>query len=35
MEDIRLPKCVMFVELMGSAGCVDGKKKEWVSAFPK
>ena len=27
MEDTRLPKCVMFGELVGSAGCVERKKK--------
>ena len=29
MEDTRLPKCVMFGELVGSAGCVEGQEKEW------
>ena len=30
MEDTRLPKCVMFRELIGYAGCVGGKEKsEW------
>ena len=30
MEDTRLPKCVMFGELVGGAGCVeDHKKSEW------
>ena len=30
MEDTRLPKNVMFGELVGGAGCVGGrKKKEW------
>ena len=28
MEDTRLPKCVMFVELVGGAGCVEGQGKE-------
>ena len=27
MEDTRLPKCVMFGELVGSAGCVGGQEK--------
>ena len=27
MEDIRLPKCVMFGELEGGVGCVGGRKK--------
>ena len=30
MEDMRLPKCVMFGELVGGAGCVGVRKKsEW------
>ena len=33
MEDKRLPKCVMFGELVGSAGCVGGQKKEWMGCF--
>ena len=33
MEDTRLPKCVMFGELVGSAGCVGGKEKEWMGCF--
>ena len=33
MEDTRLPKCVMFGELVGRAGCVGGKKKEWMRCF--
>ena len=28
MEDTRLPKCVMFVELVGGAGCVGGQEKD-------
>ena len=27
MEDTRLPKCVMFGELVGGAGCVGNKEK--------
>ena len=27
MEDTRLPKCVMFVEMAGDAGCVGGQEK--------
>ena len=27
MEDTSLPKCVMFVELVGGMGCVGGRKK--------
>ena len=32
-EDTRLPKCVMFGELVGSAGCVGGQEKEWMGCF--
>ena len=32
-EDTRLPKCVVFVELTGGAGCVGGQKKEWMGCF--
>ena len=28
MEDTRLPKCVMFRELVGGAGCVGGQEKD-------
>ena len=28
MEDTRLPKCVMFGELVGGVGCMGGQKKE-------
>ena len=28
MDDTRLPKCVMFGELVGGAGCVRGHEKE-------
>ena len=31
--DTRLPKCVMFGELVGGAGCVGGQEKEWVGCF--
>ena len=34
MEDTRLPKCVMFGEMVGGAGCVGGKEKEWMRCFP-
>ena len=27
MEDTRLPKCVLFEELVGDAGCVGGQGK--------
>ena len=33
MEDTRLPKCVMFGELVGSAGCVGGHEKVWTEYF--
>ena len=33
MEDTRLPKCVMFGEIMGGAGCVGGHEKEWMGCF--
>ena len=33
MEDTRLPKCLMFAELVGGAGCVEGQEKEWMRCF--
>ena len=33
MEDTRLPKCVMFRELVEGAGCVGGKEKESMGCF--
>ena len=33
MEDTRLPKCVMFGEMVGGAGCVGGQDKEWMGCF--
>ena len=33
MEDTRLPKCVMFGELVGGAGCVGSQKKEGMGCF--
>ena len=33
MEDRRLPKCVMFGELVGGAGCMGGQEKEWMGCF--
>ena len=33
MEDARLPKCVMFGELVRGAGCVEGQEKEWMGCF--
>ena len=33
MEDTRLPKCVMFGEMVGGAGRVEGQEKEWMGCF--
>ena len=33
MEDTGLPKCVMFGELVGGAGCVGGQEKERMGCF--
>ena len=33
MEDTRLPKYVMFGEMVGGAGCVGGQEKEWINYF--
>ena len=33
MEDTRLPKCVMFEELVGGASCVGGQEKELMGCF--
>ena len=33
MEDTRLPKCVMFVEMVGGAGCVAGLEKVRMGCF--
>ena len=33
MEDTRLPKCVMFEDLMGDAACAGGQEKEWMGCF--
>ena len=33
MEDTRLPKCLMFGELVGGAGCVGGQEKEWMGCY--
>ena len=30
VEDMRLPKCVTFEELVGGTVCVGGKEKEWM-----
>ena len=32
-EDTRLPKCVMFGELVRGAGCVGGQENEWMGCF--
>ena len=32
-EDSKLPKCVMFGELVGGAGCVRGQENEWMGCF--
>ena len=33
MKDTKLPKHVMFGEMVGGAGCVGGLKKEWIGCF--
>ena len=33
MENTRLPKCVVFGEMVGGAGCVRGQEKEWMRCF--
>ena len=33
MEDTRLPKCVMFGEMVGGVGCVGGQEKECMGCF--
>ena len=33
MKDTRLPKCVMFGELVGGADCVGGQGKEWMGCI--
>ena len=33
MEDTRLPKCVMFGEMVGGAGCVGGQEKKLMGFF--
>ena len=33
MEDTRLPKCMMFGEMVGGVGCVWGQEKEWMGCF--
>ena len=33
MKDMRLPKCVIFGELVGAAGCVEEQGKEWMGCL--
>ena len=33
MENTRLPKLMMFGEVVGRAGCVRGQEKEWMGYF--
>ena len=33
MEDTRLPKCVMFGEMVEGGGCVGGHEKGWMGCF--
>ena len=33
MEDTRLTKCVMFGEMVGGVGCVEGQGKKWMRCF--
>ena len=33
MENTKLPKCVMFGELVGGAGCVGGQEKKWMGCL--
>ena len=33
MEDTRLSKCVMFIEMVGGAGSMGGQNKEWMGCF--
>ena len=33
MEDTRLPKYVMFGELLRGVGCVGGQEKQWMGCF--
>ena len=35
MEDTRLPKGVMFGEMVGGAGCGGGQEKEWMGCLKK
>ena len=33
IEHTRLPKCVMFGEMVGGTGCVGSQQKEWMGCF--
>ncbi|CAN0122581.1 unnamed protein product [Ascophyllum nodosum] len=33
MEDTRLPKCVMFGQVVVGAGCVGGQEIEWMGCL--
>ena len=33
MEETRLPKGVMFGEMVGGVGCVESQEKEWMGCF--
>ena len=33
MENTRLPKCVIFGELVGGVGCVADQEKDWIGCF--
>ena len=33
MEDTRLPKCLTFGEMVGGAGYVGSREKEWIGCF--
>ena len=33
MEDTRLPKCMIFGEMVEGAGCAGGQEKEWMRCF--
>ena len=35
VEGTRLPKCVMFGELVGGTDCVGGQEKKWMGVFPE
>ena len=32
-KDKRLPKCVMFGEMVGGAGCMGDQEKHWTGCF--